>query len=382
MESEEIRRLLERFRKKRYSPHSFGKTEERLLEAGNEDLIKNALEESLENFEVDKSKAKGTDFKALFRKIQTRLPAGDQTQFVSLPERTRQRRSIGHVVRMAAAFLLLFCSGILFSYLYNSFNLPEPRHAIIKAPLGAKSEIILPDGSHVWLNAGSSIKYEDLFNEKNRNITLSGEAYFKVASNKALPFIVAADDVTVVATGTEFNVKAYEDEEVIETTLVEGAVIVKSRNEKKDKGEEVALEPRQRAVYVRNRRNLRVEDLENRAKTIPEMEKAEKGTVYVEARIDPDPIISWKDNKMIFKGEKLGSLAVKLGRKYNVTFSFEKEEIKDYRFSGILEDETLTQVLDVIRLSAPIGYRLEGKTVMIYEDSSMMQKFNPVLKRK
>src|SRR5690606_27755025 len=99
------------------------------------------------------------------------------------------------------------------------------------------------------------------------------------------------------------------------------------------------------------------------------------GTVYVEARTDPDPIISWKDNKMIFKGEKLGSLAVKLGRKYNVTFSFEKEEIKDYRFSGILEDETLTQVLDVIRLSAPIGYRLEGKTVMIYEDSSMMQKF-------
>lgn len=92
MESEEIRRLLERFRKKRYSPHSFGKTEERLLEAENEDLIKNALEENLENFEVDNSKAKGTDFKALFRKIQTRLPAVDQTQFVSLREGTKQKR--------------------------------------------------------------------------------------------------------------------------------------------------------------------------------------------------------------------------------------------------------------------------------------------------
>jgi ferric-dicitrate binding protein FerR (iron transport regulator) len=104
--------------------------------------------------------------------------------------------------------------------------------------------------------------------------------------------------------------------------------------------------------------------------------------VYVAAKIDPVPIIAWKDNRLIFKGEEMSSLAIKLERKYNVSILFSSESLKQYRFSGTLEDETLTQVLDVIKYSAPIEYTLEGKEVKIAENTQMMNEFKDHLKRK
>jgi ferric-dicitrate binding protein FerR (iron transport regulator) len=107
-----------------------------------------------------------------------------------------------------------------------------------------------------------------------------------------------------------------------------------------------------------------------------------KGNIYIAEKIDPVPTVSWKDNRLIFKGEELSNLLIKLERKYDVSFSFEYEEIKQFRFTGTLEDETLTQVLDVIKLSAPIDYKLDGKTVRILENKQMTKKFSGHLKKK
>ena len=99
-------------------------------------------------------------------------------------------------------------------------------------------------------------------------------------------------------------------------------------------------------------------------------------------KIDPVPIVSWKQNRLILKGEELSSLLIKLERKYDVKFMYESDDIKQFRFTGTLENETLTQVLDVIKLSAPIEYKLDGKTVKISENKQMTKKFSGHLKKK
>ena len=116
--------------------------------------------------------------------------------------------------------------------------------------------------------------------------------------------------------------------------------------------------------------------------TKPEVLKLKKGIIYIAEKIDPQPIVAWKDNRLIFKGEELSSLLVKLERKYDVTYCLNQKESRHFSFTGTLENETLTQVLDVIKLSAPLEYTLEGKTVMIFENKQMTEKFNNHLKKK
>jgi ferric-dicitrate binding protein FerR (iron transport regulator) len=203
-----------------------------------------------------------------------------------------------------------------------------------------------------------------------------------VAKNPDLPFNVKTGGLNIVAIGTEFNVKAYNDEGIIETTLVEGKVSIKHDQKAFKKSETVVLEAHQKAVFVKENQQLTIEDLKSVKQIKPGIIKLKKGNIYIAEKIDPVPTVSWKDNRLIFKGEELSNLLIKLERKYDVSFSFEYEEIKQFRFTGTLEDETLTQVLDVIKLSAPIDYKLDGKTVRILENKQMTKKFSGHLKKK
>ena len=142
-------------------------------------------------------------------------------------------------ISIAAVFCIAFFLGTIFNH--ASLNIISPEQSVIsttyneiKAPLGARSEIRLNDGTEVMLNAGSSIKYRSDYNLLNRDLVLEGEAYFKVAKNMNLPLVVNAGNINIKATGTEFNVKAYSDEGIIETTLVNGEVEIsqKGNNDK------------------------------------------------------------------------------------------------------------------------------------------------------
>jgi len=215
---------------------------------------------------------------------------------------------------------------------------------------------VLPDGSTVWLNAGSRIKYRNDFNKNNREIQLSGEGYFKVTRNADLPFRVIAGDLSIMAIGTEFNVKSYDDEDIIETTLVEGKIAIHQDQKQK---KSIYLEPHQKAIYMKYDKNLTVTDMRLVVENKHEELKLKKGIIYIAEKIDPEPTVAWKENRLIIKGEELNSLAIKLERKYDVKFVFGSESLKQFRFTGTLENETLTQVLDVIKLSAPIEYKLQ-----------------------
>ncbi|MFO7370757.1 MAG: FecR family protein [Bacteroidales bacterium] len=352
-----------------------------LADSTNESLIKEWLLEDLNEYQVNKPAREVVDFSHIYKNIKSCLP-------VSAPENSKsvlfRKEKMWQFLRIAALFLLLFTAGGAFSFLM--FNRPEQPVAVsyneITAPLGARSEVLLPDGSKVWLNAGSKIKYPDVFNKKNRDILLEGEAYFIVAKNARLPFNVKTADLNIVAVGTEFNVKAYGDEDFVETTLIEGSVSIWHNKLKQKKSEAISLKPLQKAVYIKEDSKLTVQNMVVIREAKPEVLKLKKGVVYVAAEINPDPIISWKENKLIFKSEEFGNILIKLERKYDVSFSYESDNIRHFRFTGTLEDETLTQVLDVIKLSAPIDYELVGKTVKIFENQQMTKRFSDHLKKK
>ncbi len=349
-------------------------------ERKHESFIKQRLYKELENCVTTQQAASGFDSERIFQNIQSKI--GESTSPEVIPQVAGKRRSIYLIIlKIAAVIIPAFLLGGILSY-YILAERPEPEKIStteIRSPFGARSEVILPDGSTVWLNAGSRIKYMNDFNKNNREIQLSGEGYFKVTPNADLPFRVKTGDLSILAIGTEFNVKSYDDEDIIETTLVEGKIAIHQDQKQK---KSIYLEPHQKAIYMKYNKNLTVKDMRAVGENKHEELKLKKGIIYIAEKIDPEPIVAWKENRLIIKGEELNSLAIKLERKYDVKFVFGSESLKQFRFTGTLENETLTQVLDVIKLSAPLEYKLQGKSVMIFENKRMTEKFNTHLKKK
>ncbi len=263
-------------------------------------------------------------------------------------------------VRIAALVVLSFLLGGTSVYFAGQHLSKDPVEAWceIVAPLGSKTQVTLPDSSQVWLNAGSKLRYATTFSQTNRILRLEGEGYFEVAKNKRLPFIVDAWGFLVQAVGTEFNMKAYEEEPTVETILVTGKL--KLDNREKDIAANTYLDPYFKATYYKT--------------GFPEANTHKR--LVITRNVDPLPLISWKDGTYIFQKELLKDLAVKLGRRYNYSFHFESNEIKRYRFSGTLKDETLQQVMEVIRFSSPISYKIQGQTVTIKKDHSRTGNFS------
>jgi transmembrane sensor len=378
--STDLKELLRKYKEKTCSVEELDRLRSYFSSGRYETLIKDRLYQEIEDFGFPGQTRSEPDFKRIFENIQSSiaLPANGETETVIAEKRRPVYLQILRIAAIVIPFFLL--GGILSHYFMATKVKPESiTYTEIKAPFGARTEIVLPDGSTVWLNAGSKIKYMSVYNKENREIQLHGEAYFKVSKNADLPFDVKTGDLNIQALGTEFNVKSYDDEGIIETTLIEGKIAINQGQKQKNS---IYLEPRQQALYVKSNRNLTVRDLKEVREAKPEVLKFKQGIIYIAEKIDPEPIIAWKENRLILKGEELNSLVVKLERKYDVTFIFGSEKLKQFRFSGTLENETLTQVLDVIKLSAPISYKLQGKTVLIFENKQRTEQFNYHMKKK
>ncbi|MDX9881045.1 MAG: DUF4974 domain-containing protein [Prolixibacteraceae bacterium] len=292
------------------------------------------------------------DYEELFQRIKNQISKKTESGEISA------LRYFNRSVKWAAAVVLAFLIGGLASYfLFTEVSgVNENTFSEIVAPYGSKTEMVLPDGSKVWLNAGSKIKYQANFNGSHRDVSLSGEAFFEVKKNGEIPFVVNALGLEVVVKGTRFNVKAYESENTITTTLVEGKVLLES-NRYRFSGDNVLL-PSQKAVFSKSKREMLVSAVDD---------------VYSE--------IAWKDNQLILKGEKIEDLAVKLERKYDVQIRFGSEEIKNYKFSGTLKDETIQQVLEVIKFSAPVDYKMSGKEVTLVVNPATIDSYTKFLKK-
>ena len=256
---------------------------------------------------------------------------------------------------IAAVIVFIFsCWGV---YEWGSHNNNFINDiTMVNAPLGSKSVLSLPDGSVVTLNSGSSVAYTGAFGYEERKIELHGEAFLEVQKDEK-PFIVYAKGTEITVLGTCFNVKAYDDEDVVEATLVKGAVKVKPDTNQDIP--EVYLKPNETVlIYKKNKEDVQV-DLRTGVNTL----------LYT----------SWKDSRWIIQKETLESIVKKLERKYNVRISIEDEMLKHYRFTGILMDETIQQTLDLMKDTAPMDYYWEQGVIKIKIDKKRSKDFEKIM---
>jgi len=184
----------------------------------------------INDFQEDQYEDHSFDFERIYNELLSKIISAEKSESERqmLQKRIKVKRLVLQGISIAAVFCMAFYLGNIFNRHHNKVITEQPKISAnyneIKAPLGARSEIRLNDGTEVILNAGSSLKYRSDYNLHNRDLVLEGEGYFKVAKNVNLPLVVNAGNINIKATGTEFNVKAYSDEGMIETTLVTGEV--------------------------------------------------------------------------------------------------------------------------------------------------------------
>jgi transmembrane sensor len=237
------------------------------------------------------------------------------------------------VLGRAVAILLipvLFIAGYLFNNAQQSST--SPAHSEIYAPLGTRTRFILPDGSTGFLNGGSKITFNTRFTGKTRNVELTGEAYFDIIKDVKKPFIVSTADINVKVLGTQFNVSAYPDEFITEVTLEKGQVVLfKKDNNKLTKI--ATLKPSQTCIYDRQLNTKIIKNIETNVKT------------------------AWKDGKLIFKYEPFNDVIRKINRWYNVNIIIKDKTLESYNYYGTFLDETLDEVLKLLKRTAPIQYK-------------------------
>lgn len=267
-------------------------------------------------------------------------------------------------LKSAAIFILGFAVSWILYKNKEIDLLNENVLQIIETPKGSSTKISLPDGSKIWLNAGSKITYSSIFNKNSREVFLEEEAFFSVSKDEKRQFIVKTPDITVKVFGTSFNVKSYPNENAVETTLVEGSIsLYKNSTNGKASGEEIKLDPSQRVVLYKEEQETRTltESTPKRIANVPER----KPKLVLSKHIDTEMFTSWKDGHLIIKSEPLEELALTLERKYNVSIHFIDEEIRQFRFTGTFENETIEQVLAAIKLASSIDYKIEEREIWI-----------------
>lgn len=294
--------------------------------------------------------------------------------------------SIAIFFRKYAAIGLLFLAiGSIISWVVKpTRQIYGNLSTVINAPLGAKSVLRLPDGTRVWLNAGSTIEYRPDFGKDTRTVYLKGEAFFSVAKDKSRPFLVKTGLVVVKAIGTRFNVKAYPEEKTITTTLEEGKIEVETPldGNSGDRLQKIMLKPKEKIVYFKQ---ADVPEMQNGTKkpgiAVAKGKKSEVNThVVLTENVNTILYTSWKDERWILESEPLGTLAPIMERRFHIIVVFEQEELKDYRFTGAIENEPLDQILNAFKLTAPLNYRINKDTVFFTLNNSLKERYNKIVR--
>lgn len=292
---------------------------------------------------------------------------------------------IRNVLAYAAITLLLVGVPSLFIYRHY-FNTPiasseAPVLTQITAPKGSKTEMILADGSKVWLNAGSVLKYSTDFNKTNREVYLNGEAYFDVTKNKNKPFLVRTGNLTLRVLGTSFNVKSYGEENTVETTLIKGAVKVE-KVEKNGSISNFLLKPNQKAIFNKTNGNIKFYDLSDKKSVKKEITDDSSVSNITSETENAEPLstleekdVSWKDGYFLVFDETLESIMIKVERRFDVKIEFKTEAIKKLRYSGKIKESTPEQILEALKITSPIEYEMKGKEVVIWENPNRKDKF-------
>ena len=201
-------------------------------------------------------------------------------------------------------------------------------------PRGGQYQLVLPDGTKVWLNASSSLKFPTSFSGKERKVVLTGEAYFEVAKNAAMPFEVAVRDMRVEVLGTHFNIMSYADEDAMNTTLLEGSVKVR------EGAVSNLLRPGEQASLNRTTKKISV------------------------SNVDTDRTIAWKNGLFLFEGATIESVMRQIARWYDVEVVYKGTYSKHFR-GMISRNVNISQALKMLELTSETHFKIDGKTITV-----------------
>lgn len=293
---------------------------------------KGTVQEIWEEFEPEAGPVERTKYNRILDKIHHQININQNSTPLVVSRVSNPKRLLTLLTRVAAILLLPVLLLLLYTNLSDkdqyAANLSELE---VEAPAGSRIHIELGDGTKVWLNHGSKLRYPYRFAGDMRKVFLTGEAYFEVAHNAKIPFVVGTDCLNVNATGTAFNVSAYPGDDTVETTLVEGKVILFAINN-----------------------NLRIKAL-----TPGECLKFDvQKNIYSLETGNTLKYTAWKDGLLVFKNDNVEDIAKKLARWYNIDVEITDQKIKEYPFTATFSDETLPQVLELLSLATPVSYRL------------------------
>ncbi|BBD46896.1 FecR domain-containing protein [Petrimonas sp.] len=296
---------------------------------GSEDKFKEMLEVELMNADptIDE-----TIKKRIFGKI--RLETTREKSYLSVNWRK--------TMQWAAIFLLPVLSAFTVYY-FTQRPQRNLQPTVITAQKGEKAEVVLPDGSNVWINSGSTLTYDRHFNGKERSVYLQGEAYFEVTENKKRPFIVHTKHITVQALGTSFNVRSYETDSLASAVLLEGKVKVSAS------GHETILSVNERATFDKRKQTLLAD------------------------RVEALNFIEWKNGNIYFSNQTYDEIARALSRIYNVEIQFASEQLRPMRFSGTLGSSGIKNALDILSMTSPMYYEMKDTTIILHHKAEMVK---------
>ena len=282
---------------------------------------------------------------------------------VELPQQRKRGlfRSIYGRVAIAAILLIIVTGAVI---QFSKKTTPVATMHEVLAQNGSRTRTILPDGSTVWLNAGSKISYKPGLPGTTREVTLEGEAYFDIVKRTGRAFIVHTKEIDISVLGTAFNVKSYPNDKTIETTLIRGLVSI-TRNNGKSEGP-VYLRPHQKFVLALNapgsnntEANTSTQPLSSQ-KNIPSIINLDTG-ISDTSRTET----AWLYNRLEFRGDNFEELAKKLERWYNINIHFEDEKVKQLTFNGSLEMETVDEAFKALRAATLFNYTINENEISV-----------------
>lgn len=235
-----------------------------------------------------------------------------------------------------AAVALIAVASTFFITQFAHENFTGTQFASVSSPTGQITNLTLFDGTNVWLNAGSTLKYKKTFNRSDREVYLEGEALFDVIKNEKQLFVVHTGNSDIKVHGTVFDVKAYSNMNTVETVLVEGSVEFTS------KGKSAFLNPGEQLVFSKNTNRIS------------------------KMKINTDEYTAWKGGKIYFNNKTLEDLVVQLERWYEVKFRFASEDFKNFRFSGVINrDRSLDYTLGIIEEINKVEFNANNDEIII-----------------
>ncbi|HTI90952.1 MAG TPA: FecR domain-containing protein [Puia sp.] len=279
------------------------------------------------------------------------------------------RKRILYITSVAASIIAIF---FLTWSIYHKRSVttkplrPAPYEEVL-AKAGTRTKLVLPDGTQVWLNSNSKLRYSNEFNRESREVGLEGEAYFDVAKDIQRPFIVHTSSLEIRVLGTSFTIKSYPQDETIEATLLKGTIEVRRKDNPNTA--RVILKPNEKLVF--NKRTAS----SGRSSLTPDRGVIHSPSTLPDMAVnsirkdipDSDKVeTAWMYNRLVFKGDNFMELAEKMQRWYNVRITIRDSSLNNYHFGGAFAGETVEEAFKALQLTSAFRYKINNNEIEIY----------------